>query len=135
MEAAVLEVVLDPGATDPADAAVDHDDLAVVDVTDSREVPALRATAAEWPGGNTRLRRAHDADLHARGRQPVVEGPCTSLGVGSLAVDDEPHGNALRGLGDQRLGELVSHDARPEAELVDVDGRRRRDDVLGASAG
>ena len=35
MEAAVLEVVLDSGAADPADAAVDDGELAVVDMAEA----------------------------------------------------------------------------------------------------
>ena len=54
VEAAVGEVVLDPGATDPAGAAVDHDELSMV------EVPQLRR--------RPQPRRAHDADLHATGQ-------------------------------------------------------------------
>ena len=46
-----------------------------------------------------------------------------------LLVDDEPHGNARAGLLDQRVRETVADVAGPEAELVDVDRRRRRLDV------
>ena len=52
MEAAVVEVVLDPGAADPADAAVDDEELAVVEVAELRRRPA---------------RRAHDADVDPAG--------------------------------------------------------------------
>ena len=40
VELAVLEVILDPGAADPADPAVDDHDLAVVDVPEAAQVPA-----------------------------------------------------------------------------------------------
>ena len=55
---------------------------------------------------------------------------CAPLGVGALPIDDEPDRDALGGLPDQRVGEYVSDDARPEAELVDVNGRRGAGDVL-----
>ena len=47
VELAVLEMILDPGAADPADPAVDDDDLAMVDVSEAAEVPA---------GGAARIR-------------------------------------------------------------------------------
>ena len=51
VEPPVLEVVLDPCAADPADAAVDDDDLAVVDVPDGAEVPAVAAPVPSGPCG------------------------------------------------------------------------------------
>jgi hypothetical protein len=42
VEAAVVEVVLDSSAADPADAAVHDHDLAMVDVPEARQVPACR---------------------------------------------------------------------------------------------
>ena len=51
VEATVLEVVLDSGAADPADPAVDDDDLAVVDVPEGAEVPAHGPASPERPGG------------------------------------------------------------------------------------
>ena len=51
VEATIGEVVLDPRAADPADAAVDDEELAVVDAP----------------------RRAHHANLDAAGPQPLVE--------------------------------------------------------------
>ena len=47
VEPAVLEVVLDARSADPAGQAVDDDDLAVVDVPELVEVPALLAFCAE----------------------------------------------------------------------------------------
>ena len=55
VEAAVVEVVLDPGAADPADPAVDDEELAMVEVTELRRRPQPR--------------RAHDADV-----DPAVAG-------------------------------------------------------------
>ena len=66
VEAPVLEVVFDPGAPHPADAAVDHDHLPVVDVTEAAQVPARRPVVSEWADLHTRLRCAHDADLDTR---------------------------------------------------------------------
>ena len=65
VEAAVLEMVLDPGAADPADPPVDDDDLAVVDVPERRgssDRAIVRAERPERPA----LRAARYARLHAR---------------------------------------------------------------------
>ena len=129
VEAAVGEVVLDPGTPDPADAPVHQHDLAVVDVTHPTEIPAGRAPRSERPDGGPRLRRAHDAHLDAGSDEPLVEAARTTLGIGALTVDDEPHGHALLRLRDQHVREAVSDLSRPEAELVHVDGRRSRPDV------
>ena len=94
MEAAVLEVILDPGAADPPDAAVDDHDLAVVDVPEPPEVPARFPAAAERADGHPRAGGSHDADLDAGGREAVVELLRAPLGIGALPVDDEPDGNA-----------------------------------------
>ena len=51
MEAAVLEVVLDPGAADPADAAVDDDDLAMVDVSEPARFQRVAPPAPSGPAG------------------------------------------------------------------------------------
>ncbi len=51
VEATVLEVVLDSGAADPADPAVDDDDLAMVDVPERAEVPAHGPASPQRPGG------------------------------------------------------------------------------------
>ena len=71
VEAAVVEVVLDPAAADPADPAVDDDELAVVEV-------AELARRAHRVG-------AHDADVDAAGRAarrtrgpPSGREPCAS---------------------------------------------------------
>ena len=98
VEAAVLEVVLDPGSADPAHATVDQDDLSVVDVPEACQIPAGRPAAAERPDRHSRLRGADDADLNAGGREPVVVLACAAFGVGALPVDDEPYGDALRTL-------------------------------------
>ena len=130
MEAAVLEVVLDSGAADPADAAVDDEQLAVVDVPEPGQVPTSGAHAAERPDGCARFRRPDDADLDSGSGEPLVELPRAALRVGALPVDDEPDGYALRRLRDQGIGEGVPDDTGPEPELVDVNRGRRGGDVL-----
>ena len=72
VEAAVVEVVLDPGAADPARLPVHDEELAVVDVAERLHVPVRRAAAAELPGGRAGLRGAHDADVDAPAIEPVV---------------------------------------------------------------
>ena len=130
VEAPVLEVILDPRAADPADPAVHDDDLAMVDVPEAREIPVQGAASAERAGRRPGLRRPHDADLGSGRGQLVVELLRAALGVGALAVDDEPDRHAVSRLGEERLGEPVPHRSRTEAELVDVDRRRSRSDVL-----
>ena len=102
VEAAVLEVVLDPGAADPAGPAVDDDRLAMVDVAELGEVPAQILLGAEQPAGRASLSRSHDADLHPARGQPRVVVAGAALGIGAAAVDDETDGHALGGLRDQR---------------------------------
>ena len=51
VERAVLEVILDSCTADPADAAVDDDDLAMVDVPEPAQVPAGLAAGPERPRG------------------------------------------------------------------------------------
>ena len=51
MEAAVLEVVLDAGSADPADSAVDDHDLAVIDVAERGQVPAVPLSRPSGPTG------------------------------------------------------------------------------------
>ena len=130
VKAAVLEVVLDACAADPARAPVDDHDLPMVDVPEPVDVPAARAAAPERPGGRPELRRPHDADLDAVRGEPLVERARASLRVGPLRVDHEPYRHALGRLREQDLGELVTDDARPKAELVDVHRGRRRRHVL-----
>ena len=68
VEAAVLEVVLDAGAADPADAPVDDHDLAVVDVPERREVPARGSALPERPDRRARLAWRARRRPHAAGR-------------------------------------------------------------------
>ena len=75
MEASVLEVILDPGAADPADPAVDDGHLAVVDVPEPAKIPANLSATAERALGDADLRRAHDTDLDTGGREAFVELP------------------------------------------------------------
>jgi len=107
VEAAVVEVVLDPRAADPRHAAVDDEQLAVVDA----------------PG------RAHDADVDPAGPQPVVEAT-RPAGPRADPVDDDPHRDPLGGLGEQRAGEPLPDLTGTEAVLVDVDRGRRARDVV-----
>ena len=112
VELAVLEVILDPGAADPADPAVDDHDLAVVDVPEAAQVPTGGSAGVQRPAWRPRLDRAGDAHLNPGLRQLLVELPRAALGVGSLPVDDHPHGNAVPRLRDQDRREPVAHDAR-----------------------
>ena len=112
VEPSVLEVILDPGAADPADATVDDDDLAVVDVPEGAEVPPGGAARAERAVRGARLRRPDDADLGAGGGEPLVERMRGALGVGALPVDHDPDWDTGARLVDQRRPEGVADDAR-----------------------
>ena len=124
VEAPVAEVVLDPGAADPAGAAVDDRHLAMVEVAERVQVPARRATGAERaecsadlasPAPRTRRRRPSVSRSYSS-REPCVGGA-------ALLVDDDAHVDAFGRLARQHLGELVADGTRLEAELVDVDRR------------
>ena len=130
VEPAVLEVVLDARSADPPGQAVDDDDLAVVDVPELVEVPALLAFCSERAADGARLRRAHDVDLDTAVEQALVERAARTVGVRPLPVDDHAHADALGGLREQRRRERLTDLAGPEAELVDVDRARRRRDVV-----
>jgi hypothetical protein len=101
-EASVLEMVLDPGAAHPANAAVNDGNLAMVDMAERGEVPARRASATKRSNGRTELCGAHDADLDICRREPVVEDARATLGIRALPVDDQPDRDAFRGLLDER---------------------------------
>ena len=130
VKAAVPEVILDAGAAYPSDATVDDRELAVVDVPERAEVPPVHASAAQAPVLRTHLHRAHHPDLHAARHQSLVVGARAALRIRAPPVDDDPHRDALRRLGDQRIGEGVPDESRPEAELADVHRVRGRPDVV-----
>ena len=94
-----------------------------------RSSSARRRPRRACPRG-AELGRAHHADLDPGRGEAVVELQRATLGIRALAVDDEPDRDAVLRLGDEDLGEPVSHEAGTEAELVDVDRGRRRGDVL-----
>ncbi len=130
MEAPVVEVVLDPRAADPADAAVDDDELAVVDASEPVEVPPSGAAGRERLGGSAQLRRSHHPDVDAGGEESLVERAATAVRIRALTIHDNSDRNPVRGFRAQHLRELVTDRTGSESELVDVDRRRRRRDVV-----
>jgi hypothetical protein len=129
VEAAVLEVILDACAADPANSAVDNDDLAMIDVPELVEVPPCGRSRHNRLRWRTYLSCANHSHGDTSGYQPVKEGTTRPVGVGALPIDYEPYGDAFARLRKQRLGEAFPDDAGPESELVDVDGRERGLDV------
>ena len=123
MEPPVVEVVLDPRAADPADTTVDDDELAMVDVPESVEVPPSGAAGRGRLDGSPQLGRSDDPDVDARGKKPVVERAAASVRIRTLAIDDDSDRNAVRGFRTQHLRELVTDGTRTEPELVDVNRR------------
>jgi len=88
VEPPVVEVVLDPRAADPADAPVDDDELAMVDVPESVEVPPSGAADRGRLDGSSQLGRSDDPDVDARGKKPVVERAAASVRIRTLAIDE-----------------------------------------------
>ena len=105
VEAAVVEVVLDPGAADPADAAVDDDQLAMVDVAELAHAPAPGAGRGRRLRPRAQPRRAHDADIDATREQAAIELAARPVGPRALPVHDKPDVDALGRLGEQRRRE------------------------------
>ena len=99
VEATVGEVVLDPGAADPADAPVDDEQLAVVDA----------------PGRPPRTRTSTPRTPRP---QPLVEAT-RPAGPRADPVDHDPHRDPFGDLGEQRARELLPDLAGAEAVLVD----------------
>ena len=73
MKCTIFEMILDPGATHPADPAVDHDDLPMIDVPQARQVPLHLSTLAEWPPRHSNPSRAGNAHLNPGLGQLFVE--------------------------------------------------------------
>jgi hypothetical protein len=95
VEAAILEVILDSSAADPADAAIYDDDLAVVDVTELRKVPLPRRSSHNRLRRSPYLRCAHHPDLDTSGQKPLVKGTTRPIRIGTLPIDDEAHRDAF----------------------------------------
>ena len=89
MEPPVVEVVLDPRAADPGDATVDDDDLAMVDVPESVEVPPSAAADRDRLDGSPQLGRSDDPDVDAGCQKPLVEHAAASVRIRTLAIDDD----------------------------------------------
>src|SRR4029450_3244733 len=62
-EAPPPEISPDAAPANPAEPAIDDDELAVIDVPEAGQVPAGRAVAAERPNRYPGLRRADDAHI------------------------------------------------------------------------
>jgi hypothetical protein len=129
VEPPVEEVVLDSCAADPADATVDDDELAVVDVPESVEVPPSGTAGHDGPDWSPQLDCPYDPDVDAGGKEPLVERAATSVRIRPLAIDDDSDRNPVGGFRNQHLRELVSDGTGPETELVDVNRRGGRRDV------
>ena len=126
---AVLEVILDSRTADPADPAVDDDDLAMVDMPQPAQVPAGLPAGPERAMRHPRLRGARHTHLNPRLDQLLVELAGATFGVGALSIDVQPDRNALLRLRDQCSGEPIADETRTETELIDVHRRRRGRDV------
>jgi hypothetical protein len=142
-----VELLRRDGAAEPAEAGEEHELQLRDDGPVRRTNRSWKRPSAKWssipapptqptrPSTTNSLRwsmrpgRAHDAHVDAAGPQPVVE-PAGPAGTRADPVDDDPHGDALGGLREQRAGEPLPDLAGPEAVLVDVDRARRARDVV-----
>lgn len=97
VELAVAEVVLE-ARPDPAGAAVDYDQLAVVDVADAAKVEPERALGSDRPLTRDRLHAVVDHHVDACGDQTVEHRPRRAAGVAAVRVDTDPHRHARSGL-------------------------------------
>ena len=86
--------------------------------------------AATRLDGSAQLRRSDDPDVDAGGEKSLVERAATPVRIRALSIDDNSDRNPVRGFRTQHLGELVTDRTGSESELVDVDRRCRRRDVV-----
>jgi hypothetical protein len=118
--ATVLEVVFDPRPAYPTHAAIDDNELAMVDVPEPVEVPLSRCCSRNRPDGTPELSRPDDANVDASGEKALVKLMTRTIGVGALSIDYESNRNIVGRLAKQHLRELISDNAWPKPELVDV---------------
>ena len=122
MEAAVLEVVLDPGAARPRHRAVDHVELAVVGPADLVLAPVdpLAVGVEAVPVGREDV---VDDDLGAGGGEAGEHLPRLLVRPGAEPVHDHPDLDALRQLPLQQRRHLIpiSPSRQPNIRMCTVD--------------
>ena len=128
VEAAVLEVVLDPGAAGPRDGAVDHVELAVVGAADLVLAPVDVLAVGEETVAVER-EDVVDDDLSARVGEAREHLARLLVRPRAEAVDDHAHLDALGQLAPEQRGHLHPDLALAPAEHEDVHGRLRCLDV------
>ena len=72
VEATVLEVILDARPADPTDAAIDDQQLAVIEVSERVQGPAHRLPCVDRARLRAQLGGPHDAHCDASGRQLLI---------------------------------------------------------------
>ena len=125
VEAAVLEVVLDPRPAGPGDGAVDHVQLAVVGAADLVLAPVDALAVGKEPVAVER-EDVVDDDLGARVGEAGEHLVRFLVRPRAEAVHDHPHLDALGQLAPEERGHLHPDLALAPAEHEDVHGRLRR---------
>jgi hypothetical protein len=129
VEATVVEVIFDPRSADPTDATIDDDELAMVDVPESVQVPTCRAACSDGLHGRSRLGRPDHKNVDASSEKALVEHATRTIWIRTLSIDDESNRDTVGRLAQQPLRELISDHAWPKPELVDVYRGGGRGDV------
>ena len=128
VEAAVPEVILDPGSARPGDRSVDDVELAVVGAAEL-VLPEVEALALGEEAVAVGREHVVDHDLRARGGQAREHRPRRLVRPGAEAVDDHPHVDTLGQLPLEQRRHPQPHVALPPAEHEDVHGGARALDV------
>ena len=127
MELLVGEMVLDARPADERDAAIDDDDLAVVEMAEVVEAPVDPAASDRTVEVQERALVGNDLDA-ARNQVPV-QAPRPEPRLRVDAVHHEADRDSLAHLGDQSIAETRPDLARAVAEDEDVDVRLRGLDI------
>jgi len=102
----------------------------MIDVREVADVPARAAVGRGGLSRRSRLGRPDDTDLDATAKKALVELATRAVGVGATAVHHEADRHALGSLRLEHARERLADRAGPESELIDVDGRAGRRDVV-----
>ena len=127
VELLVGVVVLDAGAADECRVAVDHHDLAVVEVAEVVEPPVGPPLPEEAVEVEERALVCRHLDAAVDERPVERLGAAVGLAVASL--HQQPDRHALGDLADEQVAQLAADHAVLEAEDQDVDVARRGLDV------
>ena len=124
VEAAVLEVVLDPRAADPGDRAVDHVELAMVGGAELM-LPRVEPQRVREVAQPSEREHVVDDDRSARRGEVREHRARLLVRLRPVTVDHHPDRDALGRLAREQCGERGPDLTLPPAEHQDVHGRAR----------